>query len=322
MTTEVASAATDRLAQVHAQLQRAVSELRSGEDWAQMLEVQARFHNYSWGNCLLIRAACPHATRVAGYRTWQSLGRQVRKGERAIPILAPVVVRSEPKPTDRATSETDGERRVVRGFRIAYVFDVSATEGAELPEVRPTLLAGDATGELYERLGAQVREAGFALERADCSPANGSTDFLRKVVTLRPDLSGAQATKTLCHELAHVRLHAELAGGGLAPGACRGRAEVEAESVAYLVCAMAGIEAGSYSFPYVVRWATEISVLSETATRVTACARAVSQKAGLSLDEPELDAPAPARTVSPVRSRPPAAPSREQVTRSQRGRGR
>lgn len=272
----------DRLAQAHEQLRKAVEELRSGEDWAQMLATQARFHNYSWGNCLLIQASCPQATKVAGYRTWQSLGRQVRKGERAIPILAPVVTRRQDAGAEEATEEPSRDTtRVLRGFRVAYVFDISATDGDPLPEVRPQLLEGEAPTHLYDRLAAQVSEAGFTLLRAECSPANGSTDFLSRTVTVRPDLSPAASVKTLCHELAHVTLHEQLATE--LRGGCRGRAEVEAESVAYLVCATAGLDSGSYSFPYVARWADDLTVVTATATRVTSCASQIAKRAELHL---------------------------------------
>lgn len=313
-----ADGAADRLLEVHERLTRAVEELRSGEDWARMLAVQARFHDYSWNNCLLILAACPQATRVAGYRAWQSLGRQVRRGERGIPILAPLVVRAKDRAEDRV--EGDKERRVVRGFRVTYVWDISSTDGEELSEVKPVALEGDAPDQLYERLAAQVVAAGYVLERGDCAPANGCTDFLARTVTVRPDLSNAGAAKTLCHELAHVSLHAELVGSELGRRGCRGRAEVEAESVAYLVCAMAGMETGTYSFPYVARWASDLSVVSETAARVTTCARDIVSAAGLCSTEPEPD-----RSdlhLSPGRSQGAARSRRNDRARSGAGRGR
>jgi hypothetical protein len=195
------------------------------------------------------------------------------------------------------------ERRVVRGFRVAYVWDISATDGEDLPDVRPVALEGEAPDHLYERLAEQVATAGYRLERGDCAPANGCTDFLARTVTVRPDLSGAGAAKTLCHELAHVTLHAELAGTELGRQGCRGRAEVEAESVAYLVCAMAGMETGSYSFPYVARWASDLSVVSDTAARVTTCARDIAAVAGLFPTDPRSDPPAQARSRSMARSR-------------------
>jgi antirestriction protein ArdC len=279
----------DRLEELQMRLERAVTDITSGDDWARMLEAQARFHSYSWSNSLLILVQCPHASRVAGYRTWQSLGRQVQRGEKGIAILAPVVARKKDERVcqhDQATNDEpvqDREQtRVLAGFRVAHVWDVSATEGAELPEVAPVALVGEAPNALVEHLEAGVRSAGFSLVREDCSPANGCTDFVARTVTVRPDLSPAQVCKTLCHELAHATMHEEFVGHELKDGACRGRVEVEAESVAYVVCATAGLETGSYSFPYVARWARgDVALVASTAQRVNETARQITTAIGL-----------------------------------------
>jgi len=218
----------DRLTEAHERLTRAVESLVSGEDWQQLLILAGRLHRYSANNCLLIRAQRPDATWLAGYRRWQALGRQVRRGEKGVSILAPIVTRRRPVDSDEET-EAPGLVRVLRGFTVAHVWDVSQTDGPPLPEVGPVLLEGDAPAELWDRLASQVVAAGFALRRADCRPANGVTDFGGRTVTVRADVDGAQAAKTLAHELAHVLLHDGTENGS----GCRGRAEVEAESVAY-----------------------------------------------------------------------------------------
>jgi len=192
---------TDRLAEAHELLATAVEELTSGDDWARMLEVAGRFTRYSFGNVLLITMQRPHATRVAGYRTWQSLGRQVRKGERGIKILAPC------RYVDAIVTNEDGSEHKlygVRGFTTATVFDLSQTDGDDLPDVGPTLLAGDGVAGLWDALAAQVAAQGYTLEHGDCGGANGCTDHQARTVRVRDDVSEAQATKTLAHELAHV----------------------------------------------------------------------------------------------------------------------
>src|SRR5207302_3022950 len=123
-------------------------------------------------------------------------------------------------------------------------------DGPPWPEVRPELLSGEAPAVLWDSLATQVASAGFTVERGDCGGANGVTDYSTKTVTVRADVEPAQAVKTLAHELAHVLLHD---GSGYGKG-CRGRAEVEAESVAFLVLTTTGIDAESYSFAYVARW--------------------------------------------------------------------
>ena len=183
--------------------------------------------------------------------------------------------------------------RTVSGFKVAYVFDVSQTSGSPLPQQpAPALLAGQAPAGLWDVLAEQVTSRGFALLRADCGPGvNGLTHYGQRTVTVRPDVDDAQAVKTLAHELAHVLLH-DPTGPDAQPGPgaltstlqCRGRLEVEAESVAYLIAASHGLDTGSYTFPYVAGWASSVdgaaasnpdSVVRQTAQRVLTAARTV-----------------------------------------------
>jgi antirestriction protein ArdC len=270
-------AGNDRLTETHERLVEAISALTSGEDWQRMLDLAGRFHRYSTANIMLVLAQRPDASRVAGYRMWQSLGRHVRKGEHGIMIFAPCVSRT--RPVDEH-DERDGPElvRVLHGFRVAHVFDVAQTDGEPLPEVAPELLRDDAPASLWDRLVAQLSASGFQLLREDCRPANGVTHHLTKTVVVRPDLAPAQATKTLAHELAHTVLH----DGSSYRDGCRGRVEVEAESVAYLVCSAAGLPSGSYSFPYIARWADgDVDAVRNTAERVIGCARRILAAAGI-----------------------------------------
>jgi antirestriction protein ArdC len=255
----------ERVRAVHARMVASVAELVSGEDWAAMLAVSARFHAYSPRNVLLIVAQRPDATRVAGYKVWQSLGRQVRKGERGIAILAPVVARA------KTTDDGDGDVRL-RGFRVAYVFDVAQTEGDPLPDVPATLLTGAAPVGLWDEVAALVAAEGYTIERSHSGEANGSANPTTKVVEVRADLEPAQAAKTLTHELAHVRLGHTLERYAID----RARCEVEAESVAHIVAAAVGLGTEAYSFPYVAHWAAgDPAAVAETAERVIACARTI-----------------------------------------------
>lgn len=266
----------DKVEQLQADIERGVAELVEGEDWRRYLEVMARFPRYSARNALLIRLQFPTATLVGGYKTLQRMGLQVRAGERSIKILAPCTYRATPRGDDDEEAEPG---RVLRGFRVAHVFDVSQCDG-DRPEVpRVALLEGDAPAGLWDALAAQVRAAGFTLERAPIpGSANGTTDFATRVVTVDVGLSPAAAAKTLCHELAHTRLHD---GTEYALG-CRGRAEVEAESVAFVVCQGAGLTTAGYSFGYVAGWSGgETKVIRETAERVVTCARDILDRAGL-----------------------------------------
>ena len=280
-----AAGGTDALARAHQQLREAVAALAETGGWRQLLTLAARLPRYSANNLLLIGAQRPEASLVAGYHRWRQLGRQVRRGERGIAILAPLVARvpaaDQPGPAQEgpepAGAEPDGDRevaRALRGFRVVRVFDVSQTDGPPLPRpAPPVLLPGQAPPGLWDALAGQVGAAGFSLRRADCAPANGSTDFPARRVSVHTGLPAAQAVKTLAHELAHVLLHDPAAPG---PPPARTQAEVEAESVAFLVTRAHGLDAADYSAPYLAGWSGgDSEQLLRTATRVLDTARQV-----------------------------------------------
>ena len=312
----------EKLAALHQTLQDQVTSIRTGADWQAWLGVASRFHDYSANNVLLIAAQRPDATQVAGYRAWQALGRQVDRGEKGIAILAPVVRRMSASteartgddagraadPAERgapAPAEEDQRRQAasgsgrLAGFRVTYVFDVSQTSGDPLPEPpRPALLAGQAPAGLIPALEGLLAARGYTVVRGDCGTANGRTDFTTREVRVRADVDDAQAAKTLAHEAGHVLLHdpadgpLPASGGlGLTTARCRGVAEVEAESVAYLVATHHGATTGGYSFPYVAGWAGAVdphqpeTVVRATADRVLRATREVL--ATTSPDTPE-----------------------------------
>ncbi len=117
------------------QLRAGIEQLTSSEQWTRWLDVQRRFHHYSCGNCLLISQQRPDASQVAGNRRWQQLGRQVRKGEKGIAILAPVGNRLRRTVEDEDGVESEDVLRAVRAFRTAFVFDIAQTDGEPLPEI-------------------------------------------------------------------------------------------------------------------------------------------------------------------------------------------
>ena len=260
--------AVDRL---HQQLQDSLQELVTSEDWQLALAVAARFHDYSFANSRLIwmqalaRGFTP--SRVAGYRRWQELERHVRKGERGLQILAPVIRKVE-------LEDGEEERRVV-GYRVVHVFDIAQTDGEPLPEVTAQLVQGDLPSH-WGKVSELITDAGFDLQVADLGrlgEANGVTDWTRRDVVVRASLPGAQRFKTAIHELAHIRLHEPNSDGR---PSCRGVVEVEAESVAYMVCAGLGIDSAGYSLPYVASWSGgDLTKVAATANRVIGCARKV-----------------------------------------------
>src|SRR5688572_7998544 len=195
---------TDRLAEAHDRLVAAIENLTTSADWLRFLDTARRFRTYSLNNLLLIFAQRPDATRVAGYRTWQSLGRQVRRGEQGIAILAPCTYRR----ADDDTEQSDGEARVLRGFKVVHVFDVAQTDGDPLPEPPVHLLDGDDPDALADRLATVIGDQGYTFRLGPLpdhhAGANGLTDYTERAVTVRADLAPAQRAKTTAHELAHV----------------------------------------------------------------------------------------------------------------------
>ena len=271
-----------KLDAAHQRLVEAVDELRSSDDWLRYLGFMARFHDYSVSNIVMIFSQRPDATQVGGFHTWKSMGRSVKKGAKGIAILAPMVRKftdAEPGQavvTESIATPTDTVQRIV-GFRIVYVFDVSDTEGESLPEVpHARLLEGDAPELMWDALAAQVAAAGFALEPVDnieaVPSAHGVTDHANHVVQIATEgRSRAAQAKCLAHELAHVLLHKDVNYQ-----ANRGRCEVEAESVAYLVCHAFGLDSMEYTLGYVSSWAgANHDVVLATATTVQKCANAI-----------------------------------------------
>ena len=261
-------------------LEQGYAALLDSESYQQYLAVAARFHHYSPSNCLLIMLQRPDATRVAGFRKWQSLGRQVRRGERAIRIFAPMVYRTRDDDSD------DEETSRVAGFRAVSVFDVSQTDGAELPEFDfAQRLEGDDDGGLCERLAALAEREGLEVSRApELARGDANGYYTGPLIWIRPDVSARMAAKTMAHEIAH-----HFAGHGGALGSCREGREITAESVAFVVLGHYGIDAGAYSFGYLASWADDAAQLRERLGQVLDLANTiidgVDGLAGLAAEE-------------------------------------
>ena len=198
------------------------------------LAMLGRFHRYSLGNVLLIASQKPDARRVAGYRTWQQLGRQVKQGEKGIRILAPILIRKQ--------DEDDDEDEAI-AFKTACVFDVSQTDGGELPEFAK--VEGN-PGQALERLKELVSEHGIELEYSNhIGPAEGASEGGR--IILRTDLEPASEFSVLVHELVHEMLHQS--EGELSES--KTARETEAEAVAFAVCQAVGLDTSTAASDYI-----------------------------------------------------------------------
>lgn len=305
----------ERVAELHALLMQRVEQVVTGEDWTRFLTESQRFHRYSAGNRMLIAAqlierGVDPGGLTASYRTWQQIeatdGRpcQVRKGEQALWIQAPMTA------TRRDIDPDTGESTVVaigiKGFKAVPVFHQSqlhappATTQPPLPEL---LQGDDAPVIVREAIEAEIKLAGYRLAVVDREPGvewNGQTSFTHREVRLQSDLSPVQSLKTLAHEWAHITLGHE----GIS-GADRARAEVEAESVAFVVMGAIGIDSGDYTIPYVSGWAGgNADVVRSTAERVLSTSARLVERIELQLavplvQDPLIDAP---RVGGPERS--------------------
>lgn len=231
------------------QLEQGVQDLFHSDTFAAYLQTMARFHSYSARNCLLIAMQCPKASRVAGYKTWQACNRQVRKGEKAISILAPI------KRKFTAKKEIEGETIEEEVEYMAYmpvsVFDVSQTDGDDLPDIVQEL-TGDVDGDLIDRITA-LSPVPVAYEEIG-GDVKGYYSHTENRIAIKKDMSGEQTAKTLVHEIAHAILHNKT--DGAEKDADKSTREVQAESTAYTVLNWLGIDTSDYSFGYVAGWSS------------------------------------------------------------------
>jgi hypothetical protein len=243
---------------ITANIQVLVEQLEAGHSDALTLYLNAmgRFHNYSLGNILEIARQRPDATRVAGFCKWKELGRSVKKGERGIRILAPIIgVRRKTKEDVEKDVAKQNTARLA-GFRAAYVFDVSQTEGAELPELRE--ISGE-VGENRDRLIAFIERQGIELVFSErIAPALGMS-YGRRIAIL-PGQSKAEEFSTLVHELAHEMLHK----AERRTGTTKTARETEAEAIAFVVGKAVGLDTGTASADYIQLYRGNASLLAES----------------------------------------------------------
>jgi antirestriction protein ArdC len=230
-----------------------VAAMQAGqsEAFTRYLKAIGRFHRYSLCNVLLIASQKPNASYVAGFRTWNELGRFVKKGEKGIMILAPIV---RHKTDDQ--EEREEPSRTIAGFRAAYVFDITQTDGHELPQIG--VVEGE-PGEYSDRLRHFAAAQGIVIEYSEeIAPARGTSYGGR--IALLPGQSAAEEFSTLAHEIAHELLHR----GDRRASTTKQVRETEAEATAFVVCQAVGLEAGSAASDYIQLWNGDVQVLTES----------------------------------------------------------
>ena len=243
---------------IAANVQSLIEQLEAGHSDAltAYLNAMSRFHNYSLGNILEIARQKPDATRVAGFWKWKELGRSVKKGEKGIRILAPIVGIKRKKKEEAEKDITKQNVPVLVGFRSTYVFDVAQTEGAELPAMRE--ISGN-VGENRDRLISFIERQGIELVFAErIAPALGMSYGGR--IAILPGQSKAEEFSTLVHELAHEMLHK----AERRTATTKTVRETEAEAIAFVIGKAVGLETGSASADYIHLYHGNASLLAES----------------------------------------------------------
>ncbi len=260
---------SDRVKVAYDELATAVSSLADDENWNRFLHQATKFRTYSFSNQMLIAIQCPGATKVNSFKRWKELGRSPIAGSKAIMILAPILRKDE---------DSDSDEKKLVGFHATYVFDVSQTEGEPLAETWEQISEEPPEG-YVEDLENAVRAEGFEVSYEDLSREGGRrgyTSFASKRVVIDSSTTpGTQAT-TLAHELGHIRL-----GHGdrteeyhTGHGGKRNTMEVEADSFAYIVSRVNGMETHSKpSSEYIAGWQGGDDKLSSVADRVVKSVR-------------------------------------------------
>jgi len=274
----------EKLDQARLKLENGVTQLVASGRWTEYLKFLSHFHRYSFNNLILIIFQFPGATLCASYRTWKQLGRHVRKGEKGIEILVPVLARIS-SPDSRSLNEgedgrvagpdpeTDGDQgdehtscHKVVGFKIGHTFDVSQTEGAPIPNPINMALSGDDQG-VYAALAAFAKDIlhiEVELVESDNPNWGGACSYDQEGHPVRIVVAGDRSplfrAQTLAHELAHALLHSDKDYRAHTP---RSRIECEAESVSFCIMHHFGLDVGEVAFGYLAHWGDGENALVE-----------------------------------------------------------
>lgn len=241
-----------RMDEITEKLEQGLRDLFNSEKYKTYLTTMSKFHNYSFNNTLLIAMQRPDASLVAGYGAWQkNFERHVKKGAKGIKIISPVKLKLE---VDDDKSDKEGAKKIVEvtKFKVSTVFDVSDTEGKELPRIGVDQLSGHV--EKFHQLTKAVENVSkVPIEYKDIEGgAKGYYSPKQNKIVVQKNMTQTQTLKTLIHEMAHSILHSDTEKSDKR----RGTKEVEAESVAYAVCQRYGVDTSDYSFGYIAGWST------------------------------------------------------------------
>ena len=279
----------EKLKEITDRLEQGIAELFDSERYKEYLKVMSKFHNYSFRNTVLIAMQKPDASLVAGFSAWKNnFERNVMKGQKGIKIIAPspYKIKQEMQKIDPHTQKpvigkdgkpvTEEKEVTIPAYKVVSVFDVSQTEGKELPDIAVDELTGDV--DRYKDFFAALEKTSpvpIAFENIE-GGSHGYYHLEDKRIAINEGMSELQTLKTAIHEIAHAKLHdIDLnAPKDEQPRVDRRTREVEAESVAYTVCQHYGLDTSDYSFGYVAGWSSgrELSELKSSLETIRSAA--------------------------------------------------
>ncbi len=270
-----------RIAALRIRLHETAGQIRSAGDWTRYLRAAARLHGETWANVLLISSRIPAPTLVRGYEAWRAAGRQVNRDEKGIEIFSATRQRREPGHHGGEEATQDHGWRDAR--RVAYVWDLSQTSGQPVPIPSAfTAPEGEAPPGLWDCLCWLARREGFAVEREDGSPGDGTTFWAARRIRIPPGLSSGQAAWALAHQLGHVLAHNTITyPTGATTSGCHGLRKAEADSVAFIICTRYGVRV-EHAFSSPQTWAGSDPRAQPAAAILAAGERAATAAAKIS----------------------------------------
>ncbi len=257
----------EKVSELVGKLEDGLKEIFDSDKYKNYLNTMAKFHNYSVNNTLLINQQKPDATLVAGFDSWaRNFGRHVKKGERGIKIIAPApyMVKKEKQLVDPKTGEKlfnpDGTPKTtevevkIPVFKVSYVYDISQTYGKDLPTLGVAEL-GNTVDRAKDYIDSLKKVSPVPIEFGETNgDSKGFYSPSNQSITIKGGMSDAQTIKTMVHEISHAKLHNPEALKEDGKRKSKGTIEMEAESVAYIVCQHFGIDTSDYSFGYIAGW--------------------------------------------------------------------
>ena len=256
----------EKMSEIQERLMNGIKEIYESGKWAEYISVMSKFPNYSINNCILIASQCPHASYVCGYKKWNEFNRNVLKGESGIMIFAPIKgkveveepkfdEKNQPVLNDDGTQTTEKVTREYKSFRPCYVFDLSQTEGEPLPTLASRLESRVDDYEKLKEVLISISPVPISFEEVPGS-ANGFYSPSEMRIVVQEGMPELQTIKTMLHEIAH----ATYGHGSKEDKWDKQSKEIQAESTAFWVAGMLGLDTGDYSFGYITGWSKDREV--------------------------------------------------------------